>query len=69
MDAAKENGISEAVKKRIIELLELNNDTVGWLTVNNTKINYPILQSKDNDYYLDHSFDKKYNEVQVGRVL
>lgn len=43
------------------ELLELNNDTVGWLTVNNTKINYPVVQSNDNDYYLNHAYDKSNN--------
>ena len=38
------------------ELLSLNSDTIGWLKVNNTKINYPVVQAKDNDYYLNHSF-------------
>ena len=40
-----------------------NNDTVGWININNTNINYPFVQTIDNDYYLDHSFDKKYNEA------
>lgn len=43
------------------ELLGLNNDTVGWLTVNNTQINYPVVQSKDNDYYLNHAYDNSNN--------
>lgn len=43
------------------KLLTINNDTVGWLTVKNTKINYPVVQSNDNDYYLNHAFDKKKN--------
>lgn len=45
------------------ELLSLNSDTIGWLKVNNTKINYPVVQAKDNDYYLNHSFYKKYNSL------
>ena len=45
------------------ELLELNNDTIGWIKVNNTKINYPVVQAKDNEYYLDHSFYKKRNSL------
>lgn len=40
-----------------------NSDTVGWININNTNINYPFVQTKDNDYYLEHSFDKKYNEA------
>ena len=47
----------------ITELKEKNSDTVGWINVNNTNINYPYVQGKDNNYYLDHSFDKKYNEA------
>jgi len=43
------------------ELLDINSDTVGWLTVNNTKINYPVVQSKDNEYYLNHAYDKSNN--------
>jgi len=41
------------------ELLEKNSDTVGWIKVNNTKVNYSIVQSKDNEYYLSHDFNKK----------
>lgn len=47
----------------ITELKEKNSDTVGWINVNNTNINYPFVQGKDNSYYLSHSFDKKYNEA------
>lgn len=43
------------------ELLNLNNDTIGWLTVNNTKINYPVVQTVDNEYYLNHAYDKSKN--------
>lgn len=45
------------------ELLQKNNDTVGWINVNNTNINYPMVQTSDNDYYLNHSYDKSYNEA------
>ena len=44
-------------------LKEKNSDTVGWINVNNTNINYPYVQSKDNKFYLNHSYDKKYNEA------
>ena len=44
------------------ELLQKNKDTIGWIQVNGTNINYPIVQTEDNDYYLTHSFDKKYNK-------
>ncbi len=47
----------------ISALKEKNADTIGWINVNNTNINYPFVQSNDNEYYLTHSFDKKYNEA------
>lgn len=43
------------------KLKEINNETVGWLQVPNTKVNYPFVKANDNDYYLSHSFDKSYN--------
>ncbi len=44
-------------------LLTKNSDTVGYIHINNTNINYPIVQTTDNDYYLEHSFDKKENDA------
>lgn len=49
------------------DLLKQNPDTVGWLNVNNTTINYPIVQSGDNSYYLNHSFEKA--ESAVGWIF
>ena len=43
------------------ELKAINNDTIGWITVNNTNINYPVVQSKDNDYYLKRDYYKNKN--------
>jgi len=43
------------------ELLNINDETIGWLTVNNTNVNYPVVQTKDNDYYLNHAYDKTKN--------
>jgi len=43
------------------ELLQKNPDTVGWIKVNGTKVNYPVVQTTDNDYYLSHAFNKTKN--------
>lgn len=40
------------------ELLAENENTVGWINVKNTNIDYPVVQHTDNSYYLSHSFDK-----------
>ena len=44
------------------KLLSINEDTKGWIKYNNDKINYPIVQSNDNSYYLKKSFDGKTNQ-------
>ena len=45
------------------ELYLQNNDMVGWIKVEDTKINYPVMQSKDNpNFYLKHGFDKAYTD-------
>ncbi len=46
------------------EMLEnTNKDVVAWIKVNNTNILYPIVQTNNNDYYLNHSFDKSINSA------
>ncbi len=45
------------------ELKKKNNDTVGFIKVNGTNVNYPIVQSTDNKYYLKHAFDKTANSA------
>ena len=45
------------------ELKSQNSDTVAWLKLNNTDIDFHVVQSNDNNYYLNHNFKKKYNEI------
>ena len=40
-----------------------NPDTVGWIRVEGTSINYPVVQYTDNDYYLKHDFKKEKNSA------
>ena len=42
-------------------LLTVNEDVVGELKVNNTNVDYPVVQAKDNDYYLNHNINKEKN--------
>lgn len=62
----KFNPYWDYIKMNLIEVdfekLRLKNpDTKGWLQVNGTNINYPFVQSNNNEYYLTHSFNKTYN--------
>ncbi len=48
-------------------LWEKNPDVIGWITIEGTRIDYPILYSGDNDYYLHHDIDG--NETVAGSIL
>ena len=41
------------------EYVEQNPETVGWITIPGTQINFPVVQSVDNEYYLSHTFNHK----------
>lgn len=41
-------------------LMQENSDVIGWLYCENTPINYPVVQSDDNDYYLHRDLNGEY---------
>lgn len=45
------------------KLKEENRDTIGWIQVKGTNINYPFVQTGNNDFYLEHSFNKNHNNA------
>ena len=53
---------------RYVSLYEENHDLIGWVTIEGTKIDYPVMQSYDDEYYLYHDFygeDSKYGCLYV----
>ena len=56
-DESEESGLDFAELKRI------NPDFVGWLSLNDTVIDYPVVKGQDNDYYLTHLFTGEYNTL------
>ena len=50
-------------------LYEQNNDLVGWIRIDGTGIDYPVMQMPSNpDYYLKHSFEKTWSDYGVPYV-
>lgn len=48
---------------------EQNPDFVGWISIDGTNINYPVMQTPGNpDFYLKHAFDKSYSTYGVPYV-
>ncbi len=46
-----------------------NEDMVGWIAIDGTGINYPVMQSRNNpNFYLKHSFEKEYSDLGVPYI-
>lgn len=56
-----EEPVSERLPMDFNKLKSINSDTVAWIKINNTNIDYPVVKGTDNTYYLDHSFYKEKN--------
>ena len=47
----------------LTNLIKINTDTKGYLKVDGTNISYPFVQTTNNEFYLNHSFDKSKNNI------
>lgn len=43
-------------------LYEKNKKLIGWLKIDDTIIDYPVMQTSDNKYYLEHNFNQEYDK-------
>lgn len=63
-ETIKENNTNEENVTNIVkELKQMNDDFVGVLSIPDTIINYPVMYTKGEDYYLRRSFDKKQSDA------
>ena len=56
-----ENEVTIPIGVDFDRLIEYNADIKAWLYLDDSIINYPVTQSNNNSYYLDHSIDNNYN--------
>ena len=69
-DAQKKSGFSihkESVKLPDVldeykTLYQKNKKLIGWLKIDDTLIDYPVMQTSDNEYYLDHNYNQEYDK-------
>ncbi len=61
-DVIIENNEEENIKIDWEKLRNTNKDIIGWIRIEDTNINYPILQDDESLKYLKHLYDGKYNE-------
>lgn len=62
-DTEDEKEVVEQYQIDFKSLKEQNNETVGYVKVNNTNIDYVVVQHNDNSYYLKHNFEKSWNNA------
>ena len=75
---AEESGLSEEelaaaeaalAREKYAALFAQNNDFIGWIKIDGTNVNYPVMQTPNKpDFYLKHSFDKSYSDYGVPYI-
>ena len=61
-------GYPSGYDKDLAALWELNNDTVGWISIDGTDLDYPVVQAQDNEKYYRTNFEGEYSEHAVPFV-
>jgi len=57
-----ESNVMQYDVERVLKVKELqkeNSEIVGWIEIENTNINYPLVQANDNNFYITHNYKKE----------
>ena len=58
----KEEKKELVVLEKYKKLYSQNKSLIGWLKIDDTNIDYPVMQTVNNEYYLDHNYNQKYDK-------
>ncbi|MBO5207857.1 MAG: class B sortase [Lachnospiraceae bacterium] len=58
----EEEDIELTVLKEYETLYNKNKSLIGWLKIDDTNIDYPVMQTSNNEYYLDHNYNQEYDK-------
>ena len=58
----QDNVVNERMLK-VVELQKENPDIKAWIEIENTNINYPVLQCDNNEFYMNHNYKKDYSSA------
>ncbi|MDD6811654.1 MAG: class B sortase [Lachnospiraceae bacterium] len=58
----EEEDIELNVLKEYETLYNKNKSLIGWLKIDDTNIDYPVMQTANNEYYLDHNYNQEYDK-------
>lgn len=63
----EEENKDNEIKTQIEQLEKINSDIKGWIRIENTLVNYPVVQTVDNSFYLEHDASK--NKNRYGTIF
>lgn len=55
--------MEEMAQINLEALQQVNPEVIGWIRIPDTKVDYPLMQGQDNDFYLGHTWEKEKNYV------
>jgi len=58
----EDSGYIPEVLDEYKNLLNKNKKLIGWVKIDDTNIDYPVMQTTDNEYYLDHNLNQEYDK-------
>ncbi len=61
VNLSQESGSKEVLEK-YKTLYNRNKSLIGWLKIDDTIIDYPVMQTSNNEYYLDHNLNQEYDK-------
>ena len=59
---AAESAVSTEKKSKYQSYIDKNSDFVGYIKIDGTAVDYPVVQCNDDEFYLTHNFDKQPEE-------
>ncbi len=66
-DVAEPPEYYEGVYNQLVELTKQNEDIYGWIRINGTVVDYPILLGTDNKYYMSHTYEG--DSLRAGSIM
>lgn len=58
----QEEEVNLTVLEEYQTLYNKNKKLIGWIKIDDTKIDYPVMQTANNEYYMDHNFNQEYDK-------